>query len=88
MQFKNVIGQTELKKDFIREIKQGKIAHAQLFMGSLGHGGLPLALAFTQYLFCKNPSDTDSCGVCPSCLKIQDLQHPDVHPTVNNNEAI
>ena len=79
MQFKNVIGQTELKKDFIREIKQGKIAHAQLFMGSLGNGGLPLALAFTQYLFCKNPTDTDSCGVCPSCLKVQDLQHPDVH---------
>jgi len=79
VQFKNVIGQTELKKDFIREIKQGKIAHAQLFMGSFGHGGLPLALAFTQYLFCKNPSDTDSCGVCPSCLKVQDLQHPDVH---------
>jgi len=79
VQFKNVIGQTELKKDFIREIKHGKIAHAQLFMGSLGNGGLPLALAFIQYLFCKNPTDTDSCGICPSCLKVQDLQHPDVH---------
>ena len=79
MLFKNVIGQTELKKDFIQEIKHGKIAHAQLFMGQLGFGGLPLALAFTQYLFCKNPSDEDSCGVCPSCLKVQDLQHPDVH---------
>ncbi len=79
MQFKDVIGQSELKKDFIREIKQGKIAHAQLFMGPLGNGGLPLALAFTQYLFCKNPSDTDSCGVCPSCIKVQELQHPDVH---------
>lgn len=85
MLFKNVIGQTELKKDFIQEIKHGKIAHAQLFMGQLGFGGLPLALAFTQYLFCKNPSDEDSCGVCPSCLKVQDLQHPDLHfvfPTV------
>jgi DNA polymerase-3 subunit delta' len=79
VQFKDVIGQSDLKKDFIQEIKQGKIAHAQLFMGTLGNGGLPLALAFTQYLFCKNPSDTDSCGVCPSCLKVQDLQHPDVH---------
>jgi DNA polymerase-3 subunit delta' len=79
VQFKNVIGQSELKKDFIREIKHGKIAHAQLFMGPLGHGGLPLALAFTQYLFCKNPSDADSCGICPSCLKVQESQHPDVH---------
>jgi DNA polymerase-3 subunit delta' len=79
VQFKDVIGQGELKKDFIREIKQGKIAHAQLFMGTLGNGGLPLALAFIQYLFCKNPRDTDSCGVCPSCSKVQDLQHPDLH---------
>ncbi len=79
MQFKNVIGQTALKRDLIREIQQEKISHAQLFLGRAGHGGLPLALAFTQYLFCENRGADDSCGVCSSCLKVNDLQHPDVH---------
>jgi DNA polymerase-3 subunit delta' len=77
--FRNVVGHKELKADLIREIKAGKISHAQLFSGRLGFGGLPMALAFTQYLFCTNKGDEDSCGQCASCLKIQDLQHPDVH---------
>lgn len=79
MQFQQIIGQTALKQDFIREIKSEKIAHAQLFHGPAGQGGLPLALAFAQYVFCQNPSDTDSCGTCPSCQKVQLNQHPDLH---------
>jgi len=77
--FRNVVGHKELKADLIREIKAGKISHAQLFSGRLGFGSSPMALAFTQYLFCENKGDEDSCGQCASCLKIQDLQHPDVH---------
>jgi len=77
--FKNVVGQEELKSDLIREIKADKISHAQLFSGKLGFGGLPMALAFTQYLFCEDKGEEDSCGKCSSCLKINDLQHPDLH---------
>lgn len=79
MLFKEVVGQEYLKHHFIQEVKSGKISHAQLFVGNAGHGTLPLALAFVQYLFCENKTDKDSCGTCPSCLKINDLQHPDVH---------
>ncbi|MEN9699151.1 MAG: polymerase subunit delta [Bacteroidota bacterium] len=79
MQFQQLIGQDALKLDFIKEIKSEKIAHAQLLQGPAGHGGLPMALAFAQYLFCKNPSESDSCGTCPSCLKVKELQHPDLH---------
>lgn len=79
MLFKNVVGQKELKTSLIREIKAGKISHALLLSGQLGFGGLPLALAFTQYLFCENKGNEDSCGKCDSCLKVHDLQHPDLH---------
>jgi len=79
MLFRNVVGQKELKADLIREINSDKISHAQLFSGKLGYGGLPLALAFAQYLFCENKGVEDSCGQCSSCLKIGDLQHPDLH---------
>lgn len=79
MQFKDVVGHAQLKKDFIREIVNDKVSHAQLFIGKAGHGSLPMALAFTQYLFCENKGESDSCGKCASCLKVKDLQHPDLH---------
>ena len=79
MQFKDVVGQNELKHHLIQEINKDKVSHAQLFLGAAGFGALPLALAFIQYLFCENKSEKDSCGVCPSCLKNSELQHPDVH---------
>ncbi len=88
MQFVRVVGQQELKKHFITEIKSGNIAHARLFYGKPGYGALPLALAFVGYLFCDQRQENDSCGVCPSCLKVQKLQHPDLHfsyPTVQTD---
>src|SRR3989338_4988709 len=85
MQFSAVIGQDELKHHLLHEVKGGKISHAQLFLGKPGYCSLPLALAFVQYLFCENRSETDSCGECPQCRKVSELQHPDLHfsfPTV------
>ena len=79
MQFKDVIGQEELKSHLIQEILNEKVSHAQLFLGKPGFGGLPIALAFVQYLFCENKQQKDSCGNCPSCKKVQELQHPDLH---------
>ncbi len=85
MQFKDVIGHDTLKKQFIQEVNDDHISHAQLFLGKTGYGSLSLALAFVQYIFCENKESHDSCGTCASCRKISALQHPDVHfsfPTV------
>lgn len=79
MQFKQVIGQRELKSHLIQEIRSDKVSHAQLFLGKSGYGNLPMALAFVQYLFCEDKQENDSCGVCASCRKTQELQHPDLH---------
>jgi DNA polymerase-3 subunit delta' len=57
----------------------GRISHAQMFTGLSGYGGLPLALAYAQYVNCTDRKDGDSCGVCPSCLKTAALAHPDLH---------
>lgn len=88
MLFKDIVGQKELKHHLIQEVKQDKISHAQLFLGSPGNGGLPLALAFIQYLYCENKQDNDSCNNCSSCQKVQDLQHPDLHFTFPVVQAI
>lgn len=79
MLFKDIIGQKEAKERLIREAKEGKIAHARLFCGNEGVGKLPLAIAYAQYLSCEHPTDNDSCGVCPNCVKYNKLIHPDLH---------
>lgn len=88
MQFKDVLGQKALKNLLIREVQEDRISHAQLFLGKLGYGGFPMAMAFVQYLFCTNRTAEDSCGVCPSCQKISQMQHPDLHFTFPTVQAL
>lgn len=79
MQFKEIIGHTEIKNKLIETVKRNRISHAQLFMGNEGVGKMSLALAYAQYINCENPSDIDSCGECKSCKKIKKIAHPDLH---------
>ena len=79
MRFADIIGHDELKERLRAQIDAGRVSHAQLFSGEAGFGTLPLALAYVQYLFCKNRHNGDSCGVCPSCQQIEALAHPDLH---------
>lgn len=53
MQFKEVIGQPDLKKELPELMHDNRLAHAILFLGKEGSGALPLALAFAQYIVCE-----------------------------------
>ncbi len=89
MQFSDVIGQDEVKRQLCLSVREGRIPHAQLFTGATGVGKLPLALAYAQYIACPHRTDTDSCGVCPTCIQYRNLQHPDLHfafPIVKTND--
>ncbi len=90
MFFSQVIGQDELKRKLINSANSGRIPHAQLFFGPEGSGSLPLAIAYAQYVFCNNRTDTDSCGHCSHCMKIKKLSHPDLHFSfpVNTTERV
>ena len=79
MQFKDIIGQSAIKQRLIQSVRENHVSHAQLFLGPAGSGKLPLALAYAQYILCSNRTETDSCGVCPTCKKMQKLVHPDLH---------
>ncbi len=79
MYFRQVIGQSALKEKFLREIGTGRIPHAQLLHGTSGTGKVPLALAYARYLLCQSPQAGDACGICPSCVKMNKLVHPDLH---------
>ena len=79
MQFKDIYGQEAVKERLLKSVREGRIPHAQLICGPQGTQKLALALAFAQYVNCKNRTETDSCGICPSCKKISALIHPDLH---------
>ena len=90
MFFKDIIGHEGIKQRLIQSVRTDRIPHAQLLCGKEGVGKTALALAFVRYLNCANRSETDACGVCPSCLKMNKLIHPDVHfvfPIVKNEKA-
>ncbi len=79
MLFKNIVGQETVKKQLIHSVVQGRISHAQLFLGPEGCGKLALAIAYAQFLACEEREESDACGACPSCLKYEKLIHPDLH---------
>jgi DNA polymerase-3 subunit delta' len=90
MQFSQVIGQSALKERLTASFREGRIAHALMFLGPEGSGNLALALAFAQYIACPDRTEHDSCGVCPTCKKIDQHQFADLHytfPFFNKSEG-
>lgn len=79
MYFKDIIGQESIKQRLIQDVNEGRIPHARLICGPEGVGKLPLAIAYARYVSCKNRTEHDACGTCPSCVKFDKLVHPDVH---------
>ncbi|NCT09628.1 MAG: DNA polymerase III subunit delta' [Flavobacteriia bacterium] len=74
MLFNQIIGQDHIKKHLQVSAEQGRIPHAQLFIGKEGSGTLPMAIAYAQFLlshFSENPEI--------SGIKCEKLQHPDLH---------
>lgn len=53
MQFADIIGQAEVKKDLAELVQHNRLSHALLFLGKEGSGALSLALAFAQYIVCE-----------------------------------
>ena len=50
MLFDEVIGQNFLKKELIKGLSSGRIAHSQLFLSPEGTGGLSLAIAYARMI--------------------------------------
>ncbi len=84
MLFNQIIGQEHIKKHLQTSAENGRIPHAQLFVGKEGSGTLPMAIAYAQYILCNFSENADICN-----LKCEKLQHPDLHfafpVTTNDN---
>ena len=85
MLFNQIIGQEHLKKHLKISAENGRIPHAQLFVGKEGSGALPMAIAYAQFLLCNFSDNVEICD-----LKCEKLQHPDLHFAfpVTSNEKV
>lgn len=80
MLWDNIIGQTEIIQKLRESIDEGRVSHAQLFIGPEGSGALPLAIAYAQQVLCG--INNANC-----LLKVKNLQHPDLHFSYPFNKA-
>lgn len=79
MLFSEILGQEHIKNHLTKSADHGRIPHAQLFVGPEGSGTLPMAIAYAQYLLCRNTEGKNTTGNESCNLKFKNLSHPDLH---------
>lgn len=85
MKFSEILGHQHLKNHLIKSTDNGRISHAQLFVGKEGSGVLAMAIAYATYILCSTSKDPETCTLM--CSK---LAHPDLHfafPVSTNNSV-
>ncbi len=76
--FADVVGQEHVVRTLENAVKQGKVHHAYLFVGSRGTGKTSMAKILAACLNCSQGPTTSPCGVCDSCIAIQNATSLDV----------
>ena len=90
MLFEDILGQEHIKKHLTQSVDNGRIPHAQLFVGPEGCGSLPLAIAYAQYILCNNTNGENNTGNSACNLKFNTVSHPDLHfafPVTTSDKA-
>lgn len=79
MLFEDILGQDHIKKHLTQSADNGRIPHAQLFVGKEGSGTLPMALAYAQYILCANSGGENNTGNAACNQNFKNFSHPDLH---------
>lgn len=79
MLFSEILGQEHIKKHLTNSADNGRVPHAQLFVGPNGSGVLPAAIAYAQYIICNNVDGENNTGEQTCNLKFNHFTHPDLH---------
>ncbi|MEN3323800.1 DNA polymerase III subunit delta' [Mariniflexile soesokkakense] len=90
MLFSEILGQDHIKNHLTQSVDNGRVPHAQLFVGPEGCGTLPIAIAYAQYLLCSNTNGENNTGNEACNLKFNNVSHPDLHfafPVTTSDKA-
>ncbi len=87
--FKDIIGQAQLKEHLRSAIKQKNLSHAYIICGETGSGKRTISEALTKAIQCEHPTqDYDSCGLCKSCMQAASHNHPDIKYVTHEKASI
>ena len=82
MRKSEVIGQEEAWARLMQMVREDRLPHAMMLCGPQGAGKMALAMAFANYLLCRNHTpDDEACEACPQCKMLARWEHPDLHFT-------
>lgn len=87
MDFRNIIGNEEVKNYLIKSIKQQSILHSYLFLGTKGIGKLLIAKEFAKSILCLENTKDEIC-TCKSCTCFNGKNHPDFYSINEEGETI
>ena len=87
MSFKDIIGNTEVKKYLSNSIKQNNILHSYLFLGTDGIGKKLVAKEFAKKILCQSDLQGEDCN-CKSCACFEGNNHPDFIILNEDGESI
>lgn len=87
--FKDIIGQQQIKNHLQTTIKQNNISHAYIINGETGSGKKTLTEAIAQTIQCENRiNGIDSCENCKSCIQAKSHNHPDIKYITHEKASI
>ncbi len=79
MLFSQIPGQEQIKRHLVKTAQEGRIPHAQIFVGPEGSGTLAMAIAYAQFVMCANTGAENTGGAEACNTKMNNLAHPDLH---------
>ena len=68
--FDEVIGQEHITETLKSQVRNGRLSHAYLFIGTRGTGKTTCARILARAVNCEHPVDGNPCGTCPACRGI------------------
>lgn len=76
--FENVVGQDHVITALENALKQNRLHHAYLFSGTRGVGKTSIGRLFAKGLNCETGITDNPCGVCDSCVEIDQGRYVDL----------
>ncbi|WP_417881106.1 DNA polymerase III subunit gamma/tau [Vibrio sp.] len=76
--FENVVGQSHVITALENALKQNRLHHAYLFSGTRGVGKTSIGRLFAKGLNCETGITDNPCGVCDSCIEIDQGRYVDL----------